>query len=196
MAPDNRPRAHGPARGTPRSRTVARPAERASRARTAPAGATGTATETPQAETPVAASPQLSFGVSFTRRALAVAVVLVILLLSYATSLRIYLGQQRDIAIARQQIADSTAKITKLEDEIARWQDPAYVRTQARERLGWVVPGETGYKVIDEHGNPLGGGTEIDKVGGFPRGEHAQTWWERMWGSVQTADNPEPVEEQ
>lgn len=124
---------------------------------------------------------------------MAVAVVLTILLVSYATSLRVYLGQQREIAVARQQIAERTRSIERLEDEIARWQDPAYVRAQARERLGWVVPGETGYKVVDENGQPLGGGTEIDTVGTLPSNEHATTWWERMWGSVTTADNPEPV---
>ena len=36
--------------------------------------------------------------------------------------------------------------------------DPDYVRTQARERLGWVVPGETGYRVVGADGKPLGGG--------------------------------------
>src|SRR5690625_6013579 len=36
-----------------------------------------------------------------------------------------------------------------LRAELARWEDPAYVAAQARERLAFVMPGETAYKVID-----------------------------------------------
>ena len=28
----------------------------------------------------------------------------------------------------------------------------------------------------------------------LPEGEYAKTWWDRMWGSVTTADDPEPVD--
>ena len=35
------------------------------------------------------------------------------------------------------------------------------MKTQARERLGWVVPGEIGYKVVGADGKPLGGGAKI-----------------------------------
>ena len=76
--------------------------------------------------------------------------------------------------------------------ELARWADPAYVRTQARERLGWVVPGETGYRVVDGDGNPLGGGAEI----GSSRtmiSEPQDAWWAKLWGSVEAADKPAPA---
>ncbi len=134
--------------------------------------------------------PNLRRGLGMTRRAFALIVVLVVLALSYATSLRIYLSQQHDLAVAEQQIRDRTAQIENLQAELARWDDPAYVRTQARERFGWVMPGEVGYRVIGPDGNPLGGGAIIDSEERLPAGEHDPMWWDRLWGSVATADAP------
>lgn len=132
-------------------------------------------------------------GVSVTRRAMVMLVVLAILILSYASSLRIYLSQQHEMAVARQQIAERSAAIEQLNDEVARWQDPTYVKAQARDRLGWVVPGETGYRVIGPDGALLGGGAAIRAEGALPGNEHPRTWWETLWGSVQVADEPAPV---
>ena len=72
-----------------------------------------------------------------------------------------------------------------------RWDDPDYVRTQARERLGWVVPGETGYRVVDADGKPLGGGSEIT-AGTSRRDRRRSAWWSKLWGSVEAADKPAP----
>jgi len=113
-----------------------------------------------------------------------------ILVLSYASSLRVYLDQQHAIALAQQQIRDHQAEIDRLNSELARWKDPDYVRAQARERLGWVVPGEKGYRVLGPDGQPLGGGAEIDSEARRPPGEHDATWWEKLWGGMQTADKP------
>jgi hypothetical protein len=118
-------------------------------------------------------------------------VVLLILTISYATSLRIYFSQAHEIAASKAEIAERQQRISDLQGELARWGDEAYVRTQARERLGWVVPGETGYTVVGADGKPLGGGAQI-------KAEAAQeqlqdSWWSRLWGSVEAADQPTPV---
>ncbi len=78
---------------------------------------------------------------------------------------------------------------------MARWDRPDYVRTQARERLGWVVPGETGYKVVDANGKPLGGGAEITADTPEPQ-KPQDAWWAKLWGSVEAADQPAPVKRQ
>ena len=75
---------------------------------------------------------------------------------------------------------------------MARWDRPDYVRTQARERLGWVVPGETGYRVVDANGKPLGGGAEITADTPEPQ-KPQDAWWDKLWGSVEAADKPAPV---
>lgn len=124
---------------------------------------------------------------------MALLVVAFVLVLSYAQSLRVYFQQQAQITATQQQIDADTATITSLQDELNRWKDDEYVRAQARARLGWVVPGETGYKVIGADGKPLGGGAEISATAANPPGEHATTWWERLLGSIKTADNPAPA---
>src|SRR4029453_4449433 len=126
----------GRGRGKPRARSQARKPSSSAR--------------TPKAETPrpsESAGPLLRRGSSVTARAIALAVVVVILTISYATSLRIYLAQAHEIAATKAEIAERQQRIRELQGELARWDDEAYVRTQARERLGWVVPGETGYTV-------------------------------------------------
>jgi cell division protein FtsB len=128
-----------------------------------------------------------------TARAIALAVVLLILTISYATSLRIYFAQAHDIAATKAEIADRQQRIVSLEDELAKWQDDNYVRTQARERLGWVVPGEIGYKVVDADGKPLGGGAEISTEAADPVKPPEDAWWAKLWGSVSAADQPAPA---
>ena len=94
-----------------------------------------------------------------------------LLTLSYVGTMRIYLEQRSDMAQARADIAERQATIATLEDELARWSDPAYIKTQARERLGWVLPGEVG---------SIKGANDPEN----------QAWYERVWSSVQAADQP------
>ncbi|HZA72191.1 MAG TPA: septum formation initiator family protein [Propionibacteriaceae bacterium] len=129
---------------------------------------------------------------SLTARAIALTVVLLILTISYASSLRIYYAQAHDIAATKAEIADRQQRIVELEGDLARWQDEEYVKSQARQRLGWVVPGETGYKVVDAEGKPLGGGAEITGEAA-PVEEPGDAWWAKLWGSVAAADQPAPV---
>lgn len=118
--------------------------------------------------------------------------VLLVLTISYANSLRIYFAQAQDIASSQAEIARRQQRITDLQAEVVRWQDGAYVRTQARERLGWVVPGETAFQVVGADGKPLGGGAEISSDT-TPAAKPQPAWWAALWGSVQTADRPAPV---
>ena len=170
----------GPGRGKPRARSQAR--KPSSSARTSKAG-------TPR---PEASAPLLRRGSSVTARAIALAVVLVILTISYATSLRIYFAQAHEVAATKAEIAERQERIRDLQGDLARWDDEAYVRTQARDRLGWVVPGETGYTVVGADGKPLGGGAVITAETA-PDEPAQDTWWSKLWGSVEAADQPAPV---
>lgn len=132
---------------------------------------------------------------SVTTRAIALAVVMLILTISYASSLRIYFSQRQDIAATQQEITDRKARIAELQREIDRWSDPAFVKAQARERLGWVVPGETGYKVVGPDGKPLAGGVEIGEEEKAPSDDKPRSWWGDLYGSAKTADDPPPAPE-
>ena len=68
-------------------------------------------------------------------RALALVVVLWCSPSPTPNSLRIYFAQQTDIA-ATNRDPQSEQRIADLESDVARWDDPAYVKTQARVRLG------------------------------------------------------------
>lgn len=105
-----------------------------------------------------------------------------------ANSLRVYFDQARQIAEVKTEIANEQERIADLEDRLARWDDPEYVRSVARVRLGWVMPGETGYRVIGADGKP------IERLDAKAEKENPRVWWEKMWGSVALAD--QPVEEE
>ncbi|SDL41537.1 FtsB family cell division protein [Tessaracoccus oleiagri] len=119
-------------------------------------------------------------------------IVLVVVVLGVAIvlaqSLRIYFLQSQELAEVRAQIAKTEAEIADQRDQLERWNDPAYVRSQARVRLGWVMPGEVGYRVIGPDGKPLDGSETVGDMADEPTGP----WYERMWTSVQVADEPAP----
>jgi len=105
----------------------------------------------------------------FTGRAAIFVLVLAVLMVSYASSMRAYFEQRQHLASLRASIASSQGNIEDLRREKNRWSDPAYVEAQARARFGWVMPGEIGYQVTDDQ--PL--------------------WWQSAWGTVLAAGNPQ-----
>ncbi|HJE52408.1 MAG TPA: septum formation initiator family protein [Tessaracoccus flavescens] len=134
--------------------------------------------------------PLASRALSTTWRALVLIVVMAGLALVLANSLRVYLAQAQEISALRADITAQNERIAELQDKLTRWDDPAYVRSVARVRLGWVMPGEVGYRVIGADGQPLEGGVMVtDEDAAQP-----DYWWDKMWLSVKTADAPAPVE--
>jgi len=180
-----------PSTGTPSTRTSARPRERASQARVGRVNLPNAIEDSGSVAQAVAAATQSSF--RFTWRLIALVAVVVVLIVSYASSLRVYFNQQSQLAAARAQIAGNQQTISDLQDELQRWQDPAYVQAQARARLGWVVPGEVGYQVIGADGKPLNPAANIDASAPVPAGADKGNWWDRLLGSAAAADNPAPA---
>ncbi|WP_445257882.1 FtsB family cell division protein [Nocardioides aurantiacus] len=129
----------------------------------------------------------------FTQRMAVLVLVVAVLVVSYASSMRAFLDQRSHIAELRDQISASEREISGLEREKRRWADDAYVEAQARERFGWVMPGETSYQVIDRDGKPLERTDELTDPDSVEE-EVTDAWWDKVWGSVETADHPERVE--
>jgi len=119
--------------------------------------------------------------------------VLAVLTVSYASSLKAYLQQRQHIGDLKQQIAQSEADIDLLEREKARWHDPAFVQSQARARFGYLMPGETSYVVLGEDGKPLESQTSLRPKKDVLVKEPT-AWWETAWESVLLAGDP-PVPE-
>jgi hypothetical protein len=116
--------------------------------------------------------------------------VFAVLVVSYASSMRAYLRQQAHIEDLKHQIADARKAIAEDQREKRRWQDPAYVQAQARERFGWVMPGETAYQVIGRDGKPLTGDDTLTDPATIAR-TTPEAWWTRAYGTLQAADHPE-----
>ena len=214
--PTARPGA-GPGRGRPRARSIGRPtkanagstAEARTSGATAPVGAAANGSAA-RAESAAPTGHQAAGNKapkqaknrtgakkprrrsSLTTRAVALAVVILMLTISYANSLRVYFAQSHEVATTKAEIADRQAKIADLQTELNRWNDPGFVELQARTRLGWVMPGEIGFTVVDADGKPLGGGSELT-TGTKPASDKVpQSWYTRLWGSVEAADKPAP----
>lgn len=109
-----------------------------------------------------------------------------------AQSLRVYFYQADQIATLRVEIQARQDEISQLNDQIKRWDDPKYVKAEARTRLGWVMRGETGYRVIGADGKPIGGDSNVLRTGEGDAADAA--WFDRMWGSVVVADQPVPTD--
>ncbi len=116
--------------------------------------------------------------------------VLALLMVSYASSMRAFLQQRHHLAALSASISTSKADVDRLTQEQKRWHDPAFVRTVAHQRFGWVMPGEIGFQVLDAKGRPLGHSDSLsapDSVSANSR----PLWWQSAWGSVVSAGRPE-----
>ena len=124
----------------------------------------------------------------FTGRAAVLLLVLLVLMMSYASSMKAYLRQRAHIDSLNAQIAEQEQRIEALQREKQRWEDPAYVRMQARARFGYVLPGETSFVVVDANGDPV----DAEATLGDPAGvaEEPTAWWDSAWASVELAGNP------
>ncbi|MEU6538269.1 septum formation initiator family protein [Streptomyces sp. NPDC047000] len=114
-----------------------------------------------------------------TGRAALLALVVCTLVVALAYPIRQYVSQRAEIADLQRQKREAAARVEQLRDLKARWQDDAYAEQQIRERLHYVMPGETGYVVIDP---------------GVAQQSHAQqgaadrSWYASMWDGVDRAD--------
>ena len=123
-----------------------------------------------------------------TGRAAILVVVLAVLAVSFASSLRAYLQQRSHIDELQSTIAQREAAIKDLQSEKDRWQDPAYVADQARE-LGYVHPGETPFIVLGKDGQPLDSSADLADPASVGSSD-TRTWIDDLWASDKVAGNP------
>lgn len=102
---------------------------------------------------------------SFTIMMLGLLVLGVIVL---APSLKLLIQQRTEIANLEKSVQAQKHTVSNLKGEVARWDDPAYIEAQARNRLLFVFPGEYSFLVIPESGTGLGTPTA-------PTSRHIQT---------------------
>jgi len=120
---------------------------------------------------------------SLTSRAAVLALVLAALVMTLAFPVRQFVQQRAQLAALQAQVDAQQASVTALQAQRDRWQDPAYVEAQARARLHFVFPGETGYVVLSPSDVAKARHPELRQPV-LP----ATPWYDALWRSVQAAD--------
>lgn len=124
-------------------------------------------------------------------RALALGVVLLVAFSVLLPTVRAYLGQRAELESLAAEVAAMEQNHEELQAELDRWSDEAYVAARARERLSFVMPGETAYRVIDPDvvAEPPAVENEAGPLAGpaLPAGSALQPWYTTVWESVQIA---------
>ena len=113
-------------------------------------------------------------------RTLALSAIFFILALTIAPPIQHYFTQRAQINALRAQVDGDRAALEAARLELIRWQDPDYVKAQARERLHFVMPGERQYIVT---GTPNGDG-EVTANKVADQLEDGAPWYTRMIASI------------
>jgi cell division protein FtsB len=112
--------------------------------------------------------------------------VLVILALGYTYPVRLYLAQETQIGKMQAAQDRQRAVIAEKAETVAKWQDEAYVRIQARKRLYYTEPGEVLLVVMNDSSGADAGQGRQPGAGPAP-----DRWYDTLFSSVAAA-NAEP----
>jgi cell division protein FtsB len=117
----------------------------------------------------------------------AIATVLIVLMGAAFLTQVVPYGQivdsRRQVATARAQLATLEAENTTLQADVSALHTDAEVEKLAREKLGYVRPGETAYVVLDPPGTP----DEATPAAPAPI-QAEKTWVDRVWDFLTGAD--------
>ena len=114
-----------------------------------------------------------------TGRAALLVLVLCSLVVALAYPIRQYVSQRAEIADLERQRQQAQERVEQLRDLKARWQDDSYAEQQIRQRLHYVMPGETGYVVIDPGA--------AKQAHAYP-GAADRPWYSNVWDGVDKSD--------
>ena len=118
------------------------------------------------------------------RRAAILAAVICVLTLTIAGPVRTYFGQRTEMKQLAASEASLRSQIAELESQKAKLADPVYIAAQARERLGFVKPGDIPYQVQLP-------ASQQNPTGRSPQEKSARSndpWYTALWHTI--ADTP------
>ncbi|MFF0082569.1 septum formation initiator family protein [Streptomyces canus] len=114
-----------------------------------------------------------------TGRAALLALVLCTLVVALAYPIRQYVSQRAEIADLQREKARAAERVERLRDLKARWEDDTYAEQQIRQRLHYVMPGETGFIVVDPN---------AAKQSHTDLGAADRPWYANVWDGVDKSD--------
>jgi cell division protein FtsB len=83
---------------------------------------------------------------------LALLAMIVLGVVTLAPRVQTWFMQRQAIFQAQADLEQAKKEVAQMQVERKRWEDPAYIRAQARDRLYYVMPGEVSYLVMDADG--------------------------------------------
>lgn len=86
-------------------------------------------------------------------RLLILFIVLFAMAVTLAPPTQHYFAQRAQISALESSVESNKKKLQEARAELERWQDPNYVRSQARSRLHFVLPGERQYIILGVESN-------------------------------------------
>ncbi|MDN5824978.1 MAG: septum formation initiator family protein [Micrococcaceae bacterium] len=116
---------------------------------------------------------------AFSGRLLTLAVILAVVTVLLLPSVGTYMDQRAEVAEVQASIAEKQQEQAELTSQIARWDDPAYVKAQARNRINLVMPGEKKYMVVGATGDDSAAGPQ--SVGDV---RTDLPWVDSLWDTV------------
>jgi cell division protein FtsB len=137
-----RPAAKSAPKRASRVKAPARPSS--SRARGASAARAGV-----NVKAGLADSREWLASIDWNARTATLLIMIVIGVFTLAPALQNWFSYQQKIADMRTQVEKTREALAQMKTDLKRWDDPVYVRTQARQRLYYVLPGEISYLVMD-----------------------------------------------
>jgi cell division protein FtsB len=121
---------------------------------------------------------------AFSGRMLALAVVMIAITIMLAPTVKIFFDKKAEIDALNADIAARQAQGDALRQQVSRWQDPNYVKQQARDRINMVMPGETGYWVF---GSDEPAGESSSPAGAAAQDPADLPWVDSLWESIRRA---------
>ncbi|KGA16627.1 hypothetical protein GM50_14030 [freshwater metagenome] len=118
-------------------------------------------------------------------RVLTLATILFLMALTIAPPIKNYFTQRAQISALKSQVESNNAALEQARKDLLMWRDPEFIKSQARERLHFILPGERQYIVTDSEGQYTqeSGTTVANKI---PDG---QPWYARMIASITETQN-------
>ncbi|WP_125610671.1 FtsB family cell division protein [Specibacter cremeus] len=121
---------------------------------------------------------------SFSGKLAIVGIAMMALTLMLAPNATTYFRQRAEIAAVEADIAAKTAHQSDLQQQLSRWDDPAFVRQQARDRVSMLMPGETGYWVYGAEGLTDATSTAATNTGAAADPATPLPWTDGLWQAI------------
>ena len=91
-------------------------------------------------------------GMSLNLQTVTFLALVVLAIIALAPQAQTWYQQRQQIADLQTQVQQAKQDLANMKVERKRWSDPVYIRSQARDRLYYVLPGEVSYLVMDANG--------------------------------------------